>query len=77
MENKPRFENLQDKMTNFNLSNYQATICKNIKKIRKELYEENKDYYKEHNTRNPYSSQSVAELLDITYEYYKRSLCIK
>lgn len=66
------FEELQNKMANFNLSNYQATICKNIKKIRKELFDDYKAYCKEHNLKNPYSSQSIAELLGISHEYYKR-----
>ncbi len=72
MSNIPTFQELQKKMANFNLSDYQATICKNIKRIRKELYEEYKSYYKDNNLDNPYSSQSVAELLGISYEYYKR-----
>ena len=66
------FQELSKKMQNFNLSNYQAIICNNIKRIRKELYMENKDLYKENNLKNPYSSQSVAELLGISHEYYKR-----
>lgn len=66
------FQDLQEKMSNFNLADYQATICKNIKRIRKELYEENKTYYKENNLANPYTSQSIAELLGISHEYYKR-----
>ncbi len=68
----PTFEELQQEMVNFNLSNYQATICKNIKKIRKSLYEDNKYFYQENNLKNPYSSQSIAELLEISHEYYKR-----
>lgn len=72
MSSVPYFEDLQEKMANFNLSNYQATICKNIKRIRKELFEENKNYYKEKNLKNPYSSQSISELLGISHEYYKR-----
>lgn len=66
------FQDLQKRMANFNLSNYQATICKNIKRIRKELYEENKSFCLKNNLRNPYSSQNVAELLGISHEYYKR-----
>lgn len=66
------FDELEDKMSNFNLSNYQVIICKNIKKMRKSLYEENKSYYKENGLRNPYSSQSMSELLGISHEYYKR-----
>ena len=66
------FQDLEKKMSNFNLSNYQATICKNIKRIRKELYDEYKQYYKDNNLRNPYSSQSMADLLGISHEYYKR-----
>lgn len=72
MLENPNFEDLQQRMRNFNLSDYQATICKNIKRIRKELYEKNNYYYKENNLKNPYSAQSVAELLGISYEYYKR-----
>lgn len=66
------FQDLEKKMSNFNLSNYQATICKNIKRIRKELYVEYKQYYKDNNLRNPYSSQSMADLIGISHEYYKR-----
>ena len=66
------FEELQNKMSNFNLSNYQVIICKNIKRIRKELYSQNKNYYKVSGLRNPYSSQSMSELLGISHEYYKR-----
>lgn len=39
---------------------------------RKDLYDEYKHYYKENIMKNPYSSQSIAELLDISHEYYKR-----
>ncbi len=66
------FDELEAKMSNFNISDYQVTICKNIKKIRKDLYNEYKYYYKENGLRNPYSSQSISELLGISYEYYKR-----
>ncbi len=66
------FTALEEKMTKFNLADYQATICKNMKRIRRELYDESKYFCKEHNIRNPYSTQSVSELLGISYEYYKR-----
>lgn len=69
---KKTFENLQKKMASFNLSSYQATICKNIKQRRRELYADNKSYYKENNLKNPYTAESVAELLNISFEYYKR-----
>lgn len=72
MQDAPTFEELQAKMYDFNLSNYQATICRNIKRIRKDLFEEYKYYYKENNLKNPYSSQSISELLGISHEYYKR-----
>ena len=72
MRDVPTYEELQAKMTNFNLSNYQATICRNIKRIRKDMYEEAKYYCKENNLKNPYSSQTVSELLGISHEYYKR-----
>ena len=66
------FEELSEKMNNFNLSNYQVLICKNIKRIRKELYNENKAYCNLNGIKNPYSAQSISELLGISYEYYKR-----
>ncbi len=72
MENITTFEELSNKMKDFSLSNYQALICKNIKRIRKELYEENKAYYKLNGLKNPYSAQAVAELIGISHEYYKR-----
>lgn len=61
---------LKNKMDNFNLSTYQIKICSNMKKIRKELYLKYKNSNK--NDKNPYSAQSVSELLNISYEYYKR-----
>lgn len=72
MKKAPDFEDLSKKMEKFNLSNYQALICKNIKRIRKELLEENKAYCKSHGINNPYATSAVAELLGISYEYYKR-----
>ncbi len=72
MKEKATFQELQAKMKDFNLSFYQATICNNMKRIRKKLYEENNTYYKENNKKNPYSTQSIAELLGISHEYYKR-----
>lgn len=66
------FDNLQQKMVDFNLADYQATICKNIKRIRKSLYDDSKNFYKENNLKNPYSSQAISELLGISHEYYKR-----
>ena len=72
MEKLETFEELLSKMNSFNLSDYQATICKNIKRIRKELKEENEAYYKLNNLKNPYTAPAVAELLGISYEYYKR-----
>ena len=72
MKEKVTFHELQTRMSNFNLSFYQANICSNMKRIRKKLYEENNVYYKENNKKNPYSTQSVAELLGISHEYYKR-----
>ena len=72
MQERPTFNELKTKMDNFNLSNYQATICRNIKRIRKDLFEEYKYYYKENDLKNPYSSQAISELLGISHEYYKR-----
>ncbi len=68
----PTYKDLESRVSKFNLANYQATICKNIKRIRRELYLENKIYYKSKNLENPYAAHKVAELLNISYEYYKR-----
>lgn len=37
MKEKVTFHELQTRMSNFNLSFYQATICSNMKRIRKKL----------------------------------------
>ena len=50
-------------------------ICKNIKTIRKERYNEFKKLMKENkinNTINPYTTESIAELLDYNHTHYKR-----
>lgn len=46
-------------------------ICKNMKKFRLEKYNE---FKLNHNSKelNPYSSQNIAELLDCSFNYYKR-----
>jgi len=64
------YNDLHNKMETFLLSDYQAKICKNMKKYRKEMYEEFKLKYP--NVKNPYSTQSISELLGISHEYYKR-----
>ena len=64
------YKNLKNKMDNFLLSDYQATICRNMKRFRKDLCDEYKEKYP--NQRNPYTTQSIAELLGISHEYYKR-----
>lgn len=46
MKENLTFQELQKKLENFELSTYQLTICKNIKRKRKELYEKNKEFYK-------------------------------
>ncbi len=72
MSSIPTYEQLEKKISNFNISRYQVTICNNMKKFRKELYKKNKNYYRENNLKNPYSAQAISELLGISYEYYKR-----
>jgi len=64
------YKQLEDKMNNFVLSDYQATICRNMKKFRKELCEEFKLKYP--NLNNPYTTLAISELLGISHEYYKR-----
>jgi len=64
------YKNLKNKMDDFVLSDYQVTICRNMKKFRKELYEEFKIKYP--NTKNPYTTLGISELLGISHEYYKR-----
>lgn len=71
-ESCPSFNEFQKLMCDFNLREHQALVSKNIKRIRKQLNETYKSYYKERGERNPFSSQSIAELLDISHEYYKQ-----
>lgn len=46
-------------------------ICKNIKNIRKEKYEEFKNTFNS-NSINPYTTENIAALLDYSHTHYKR-----
>lgn len=50
-------------------------ICHNIKRIRKQRYNEFKKLVKENKINksiNPYTTESIAELLDYNHTHYKR-----
>ena len=65
------FEKLQELVSTVDKTSIYDTICKNVKKIRMEKYNE----YKKQNpsgTLNPYSSENIAALLDYNHNHYKR-----
>lgn len=65
------FETLKQKVSKIDKDEIYETICKNIKKYRLEKYNE----FKNNNSSsviNPFSSESIAELLDYNHNHYKR-----
>ena len=66
---------LRVKVTNIDKKDLYLNICKNIKKLRKERYNEFKKLIKDKkvsNTINPYTTESIAELLNYNHTHYKR-----
>lgn len=65
------YQELQEKIFNIDKTELYKKICKNIKRIRKEKYEQFKREYT-NNTINPYSTENIAALLDYNHNHYKR-----
>ena len=68
-------DELRKIVTNVDKKDMYINICKNIKHLRKERYNEFKKQMKENkinNTINPYTTESIAELLDYNHTHYKR-----
>ena len=65
------FNELQKKVNAIDKKELYKRICKNIKKIRQQKYEEFKKLYK-NDSINPYTTESIAELLDYNHTHYKR-----
>ena len=63
---------IYESLENFNILKYEKIICKNLKKIRLELYNKYKIEYKKIGSDNPYSSSNVADYLNISEVYYRR-----
>ncbi|MBR1416285.1 MAG: hypothetical protein IJ572_00510 [Bacilli bacterium] len=64
-------EKLRSKVLKIDKDELYINICKTIKKLRKERYNE----FKKLNTSksiNPYTTESIAELLDYNHTHYKR-----
>ena len=65
------FNELQRRVDKINSVELYKRICKNIKKIRQQKYQEFKKLYK-NDCINPYTTESIAELLDYHHTHYKR-----
>lgn len=65
------FNELQSKIDKIDNTDLFDRICRNIKKIRQEKYNEFKKLYK-NDCINPYTTESIAELLDYNHTHYKR-----
>ena len=65
------FNELQKKVEKIDKDELYNRICKNIKTIRQEKYQEFKKIYK-NDCINPYTTESIAELLDYNHTHYKR-----
>jgi len=68
-------DELKVKVAKVDKTDLYENICRNIKKIRKERYNEFKKLVKENKISksiNPYTTESIAELLDYNHTHYKR-----
>lgn len=65
------YQELQNKICKVDKHELDRRICKNIKRIRLERYNEFKKEYKT-NSINPYSTENIAALLDYSHTHYKR-----
>ena len=65
------FNKLKDKVSVIDKKDLYINICKNIKRIRKERYNEFKKSINDKSI-NPYTTESIAELLDYNHTHYKR-----
>ncbi len=65
------YQELQDKLDNFDSEELYKRICRNIKIMRKQRYEEFKAKYHS-NAINPYTTENIADLLNYNHNHYKR-----
>lgn len=65
------YQELQSKLININKEELYKKICKNIKRIRKEKYNEFKKLGI-NNTINPYTTENISDLLNYNHTHYKR-----
>lgn len=65
------YQELQEKVFNSSNENIYKIICSNIKKLRKERYNEFKSVFQS-NSINPYTTENIAALLDYNHNHYKR-----
>ena len=68
-------DELRMKVSSVDKDELYVNICKNIKRIRKEKYNEFKKLVKDNKINksiNPYTTESIAELLDYNHTHYKR-----
>ncbi len=65
------YQELQEKIAKYDDKELYKNICRNIKRIRKEKYNEFKKICT-NNTINPYTTENIAALLDYNHTHYKR-----
>ena len=64
---------IYEEVDNLNVKEKRKTICKNIKRIRKDLYNNYKElYHGVEGIQNPYSTENVSSYLGISMVHYKR-----
>lgn len=66
-----KYKELQDKINNIDNNEICYKICANIKKYRKQKYQEFKDKY-DSDILNPYTTENFADLMDYNHTHYKR-----
>ncbi len=65
------YTELQNKISNVDISITYDIICKNVKKFRLQKYNEYKQGCS-NNTLNPYSTENISALLNYNHNHYKR-----
>ncbi len=65
------YQELQEKIYSIDKKELYFKICRNIKRIRQERYNQFKKEYN-NNSLNPYSTENIAALLNYNHNHYKR-----
>ncbi len=63
---------IYEKLDNFNINDYRYKICKNLQRFRLDSYNKYKEIKGAVGRNNPYSTENIADYLQISKVHYKR-----